>query len=165
MFPCRWFLDPVNPAFQSFDDELKLVHGAPFDFLRSDDPPDVCLNSLIAPVSDDSKIVHFIPEAFALPDLRVRRRAKARLSERRQCPNPFLAGKFLAEVVRPPVTLERSPRYSSSVIPRLRRPVWSALTSFLGSVGVCIFYPVNRVRAARPGSEPRDGHAEQSFCK
>lgn len=58
--------------------------------------PDVRLDSLIAPVSDDSEIVHFIPEAFDLPDLRVRRRAKARLSERRQRPDQFLAGKLLA---------------------------------------------------------------------
>uniref|UniRef100_UPI00345C381D Com family DNA-binding transcriptional regulator n=1 Tax=uncultured Bilophila sp. TaxID=529385 RepID=UPI00345C381D len=24
---------------------------------------------------------------------------------------------------------------------------------------------INTMRATRPGSEPRDGHAEQSFCK
>ena len=96
VFPYRRFLDPVYPVFQGLDDELELFHGAPFDFLRPRDAPDVRLDSLIAPVSDDSEIVHFIPEAFNFPDLRVRRRAEARFSERGQCPGQFLAGKFLA---------------------------------------------------------------------
>ena len=64
VFPCRWFLDPVDPAFQGFDDELELFHGAPFDLLHSRDTPDVRLDSLIAPISDDSEIVHFTPETF-----------------------------------------------------------------------------------------------------
>lgn len=96
VFPCRRFLDSVYPVFQGLNDELELFHGAPFDLLRPRDAPDVRLDSLIAPISDDSEIVHFIPEAFDLSDLRVRRRAKTRLSERGQRPGQFLAGKFLA---------------------------------------------------------------------
>ena len=96
MLPYRRFLDSVYPVFQGFDDELELFHRAPFDFLRPRDAPDVRLDSLIAPVSDDSEIVHFIPEAFDLPELRVRRCAKAHFSERGQRPDQFPAGKFLA---------------------------------------------------------------------
>ena len=96
VFPCRRVLDPVNPIFQCFDDELELFNGAPFDFLRPRDAPDVRLDSLIAPVSDDSEIVHLIPEAFDLPELRVRRCAKAHFSECGQRPDQFFAGKFLA---------------------------------------------------------------------
>ena len=43
---------------------LELFHGAPFDLLRPRDAPDVRLDSLIAPISDDSEIVHFTPETF-----------------------------------------------------------------------------------------------------
>ena len=107
VFPCRRFLDSVYPVFQGLNDELELFHGAPFDLLRPRDAPDVRLDSLIAPISDDSEIVHFIPEAFDLSDLRVRRPAFLSAANARASSSPESS---LLEVVRPPVTLERSPR-------------------------------------------------------